>query len=107
MNRNCTLATVGDVGISLVSFWVVAALLNSRRWVRQPSRWQVNVFILVGVLITIAFEALATQSLGIWSYADSMPSVPILGTGLLPLLMWLVIPPVTLWLVKRQLRAAN
>ena len=38
--RNCTLATVGDVGISLTSFWVVAALSKSRQWVHRPNRRQ-------------------------------------------------------------------
>lgn len=102
MIRNCTVATVGDVGIALTSFWVVALLSSSRQWVRQPNRKQVGVFIFVGVLITVIFEALATGWLDIWQYADSMPIVPVLGTGLLPLSMWLLIPPVTLWFVKRQ-----
>ncbi|AFZ33500.1 hypothetical protein B1A85_16200 [Chroococcidiopsis sp. TS-821] len=103
MIRNCTLATVGDVGIVLTSFWVVAARSKSRQWVRQPSLRQISVFTLVGVLITVIFEGLATRWLGIWTYADFMPIVPILGTGLLPLLMWLLIPPLIIWFVKRQL----
>lgn len=103
MIRNCTLATVGDVGIALTSFWAVAAISKSRQWIRQPDYRQVSVFIFVSILITIIFEALATKWLGIWSYADLMPTVPILGTGLVPLLMWLVIPTLTIWFVKRQL----
>jgi len=103
MIRNCTLATVGDVGIMLTSFWVVAAVSKSLQWVRQPDRRQIGIFTLIGVLITVIFEDLATRWLGIWTYADSMPTVPILGTGLLPLLMWLLIPPLTIWFVKRQL----
>ena len=36
MSRNCTLATVGDVGISLTSFWTVA-----RQWIHNlaATRW--------------------------------------------------------------------
>jgi hypothetical protein len=101
--RNCTLATVGDVGISLTAFWTVAAISKSRQWVHQASRRQISIFTLVGVLITVIFEALATGPFGIWSYAESMPKLPFLGTGLLPLFMWLLIPPLTIWFVKRQL----
>jgi hypothetical protein len=101
--RNCTLATVGDVGISLTAFWVVAALAKSRQWVQRPSRKQVVIFTLVGVVITVVFEALATGSLGRWEYAESMPTIPFLGTGLVPLSMWLLMPPLTIWFVKRQL----
>lgn len=101
--RNCTLATVGDVGISLVSFWVVAAISKSRHWVQQPNWKQISIFTLVGVVITVVFEALATGPLNVWKYAESMVTIPVLGTGLLPLLMWLLIPPLTIWFVKRQL----
>lgn len=103
MTRNCTLATVGDVGISLVSFWTVAAISKSRQWVHQPSWRQISIFTLVGVVITVVFEALATGPLGVWAYAESMPTLPFLGTGLVPLSMWLLMPPLTIWFVKRQL----
>jgi len=29
--------------------------------------------------------------------------VPLLGTGLLPTLQWLLLPPVVLWFMRRQL----
>lgn len=103
MTRNCTLATVGDVGISIAAFWAVAVISKSRQWFHQPTRWQVSSFILVGVVITVVFEALATRVFNTWKYAELMPTLPFLGTGLLPLLQWVLIPPVILWFVKRQL----
>jgi hypothetical protein len=103
ITRNCTLATVGDIGISLTSFWVVAAISKSRQWFHQLSLWNVGIFTLVGVVITVIFEALATGPLGVWAYANSMPTLPFFGTGLVPLLMWMLIPPLTIWFVKRQL----
>ena len=103
MVRNCTLATVGDVGISIAAFWTVAVISKSRQWFHQPRRWQVSSFILVGVVITVVFEALATGMFNAWKYADSMPTLPFLGTGLLPLLQWILVPPIILWFVKRQL----
>jgi len=104
ITRNCTLATVGDVGITLTAFWTVAALAKSRQWFRRPRYWQINLYLLVGLVITIVFEALATGPLNRWQYADSMPTLPILGTGVVPLLMWLLMPPLTIWFVRRQLR---
>jgi hypothetical protein len=32
-----------------------------------------------------------------------MPTLPILGTGLIPAFQWLLLPPVIVWLVRRQL----
>ena len=103
MTRSCTLATVGDVGISIAAFWTVAAIAKSRQWFHQPTRWQISSFILVGVVITVVFEALATNMFNTWRYAALMPTLPFLGTGLLPLLQWVLIPPVMIWFVKRQL----
>lgn len=104
ITKNCTLATIGDVGITLTAFWTVAALARSRQWFRRPRYWQMNLYLFVGLVITIVFEALATGPLNRWQYADSMPTLPILGTGVVPLLMWLLMPPLTIWFVKRQLR---
>lgn len=73
------------------------------QWVHQPSCKQISIFTLVGVAITIVFEALATGQLGLWAYAEFMPTIPFLGTGLVPLAMWLLVPPLTIWFVKRQL----
>ncbi|GAP99469.1 hypothetical protein [Leptolyngbya sp. NIES-2104] len=103
MINNCTLATVGDIGISVAAFWAVAAIAKSRQWFHQPSRWQISGFILVGVVITLIFEALATGVLNKWQYSTLMPTLPFLGTGLLPLLQWALLPPIVIWFVKRQL----
>jgi hypothetical protein len=35
-----------------------------------------------------------------------MPIVPPFGTGLSPLVQWLVIPPLVLWMTRRHLRGA-
>lgn len=102
MVRNCTIATVGDVGIAIAAFWTVAVISKSRQWFHQPNHWQVSSFILVGVVITVVFEALATRMFNVWRYAALMPTLPFVGTGLLPLLQWTLIPPIVLWFVKRQ-----
>jgi hypothetical protein len=99
----CTQATLGDTAISLFAFWCVAALARSRCWVTNPTPYQVAGFVAVGVAITITFEALATGPLARWSYAPSMPKLPVLGTGVIPLVQWILLPPLTIWFVRRQL----
>jgi len=51
-------------------------------------------------------EGLATGSADRWQYAEVMPRLPILGTGLAPLGQWLVLPPIVLWLTRRHLAGA-
>lgn len=88
----------------LIAFWAVAALSKSRQWLRHPSRSQMSAFILVGVVITVVAEALATDLLNRWIYAESMPTIPVLGTGLVPLSMWFLVPPLTIWFARRQIQ---
>ncbi|WP_162899861.1 hypothetical protein [Halomonas sp. JS92-SW72] len=38
-----------------------------------------------------------------WQYGELMPTLPLLGTGLAPLLQWLLLPPLIVWLARRQL----
>ena len=102
----CTRASLGDAGIAVAAFWAVAVAVRSRNWVRHPRPREVLGFVAVGVAITIVFEWLATGVLGRWAYADTMPVVPLLGVGLLPLLQWTLLPPLIVWFVRRQLRGA-
>ena len=102
--KECTVATAGDILISLVCFWIVAGSVRSRNWIQEPSSKQTGLFIVSGLAITIGFEFLATGVLGRWEYSETMPTLPILGTGLVPLLQWIVLPLLLVWLVRRQIK---
>lgn len=99
----CSLASAGDAAIALVSFWIVAAVAHTRAWVQEPSAMQVAVFVMVGIVVTVIVEWLATEVLGWWAYAEQMPMLPLLGTGLLPLLQWMILPPLVVWFVQHQI----
>jgi hypothetical protein len=99
----CIRAALGDAVIALVAFWVVAAVSGARTWILRPTGRQIAGFVTVGVLITIVMEWLATRVLGRWAYAETMPVVPILGVGVAPLVRWIVLPPLVVWFVRRQL----
>lgn len=99
----CARATLGDVSIALVAFWAVALTARSRDWILRPTTWQVTGLVVVGVLITVVMEWLAIHVLDRWAYAASMPVVPALQLGLSPLLQWVILPPLVVWFVRRQL----
>jgi len=48
--------------------------------------------ILLGAGYTILSEWLNVEIRRTWSYTAAMPVLPFLGTGLTPLLQWLVVP---------------
>ncbi|MDN3519827.1 hypothetical protein QWY84_19670 [Aquisalimonas lutea] len=99
----CTRAAGGDTLIALFAFWVVALAWRKRGWVLRPHSGHVAAFVLVGVAVTVGFEWHATVVADRWAYASRMPVVPVIGTGLSPLLQWIVLPPLVVWLVRRQI----
>ena len=58
-------------------------------------------FIAIGIGLTIGFEYYYTEVSERWNYSDLMPLVPPFGTGLSPLLQWIVIPLLVLSLARR------
>ncbi|MGY6703327.1 hypothetical protein [Roseinatronobacter sp.] len=81
------------------------ALRNLENHVRtfMPTPLPVAIFVAVGLILTIGFEYYYTSISLRWTYSELMPLVPPFGTGLSPLLQWLVIPPVVIWLTRRHL----
>jgi hypothetical protein len=102
--ETCSLAAVGDAVIALVAFWVAAAIGRSRRWLMRPRPATWSAYLATGLAITVALEWSATALFDRWQYAAEMPTVPWLGTGLTPLLQWLLLPPLVVVLARGQLR---
>jgi len=99
----CARATLGDAVIAVVAFWVVAAVVASRRWITAPTAVHVASFVGVGLTISTALEWMAIHVQARWAYGTSMPMVPVLRVGLAPVLQWVFAPPLVVWFVKRQL----
>ena len=86
----------------MLAFLAVAAAVRSRSWILEPTWRTVSAYIAVGLSVTVVMEFLSTEW-GRWAYGDAMPVVPVIGVGLLPLPQWTVLPPLTVWFVRRQL----
>jgi hypothetical protein len=99
----CTQAAFGDAFILLLAYWVVCVAARTRQWVKRPTRRQILLFVGLGLAVTVLLEVLATRVFDRWSYSEAMPVVPGLGVGLLPIAQWLLLPPLVLWFVRRQL----
>ncbi len=102
----CTRAAAGDALIAVLAFLVVAAGARSRTWILRPSWRSVAAYLAAGLVVTVAIERVST-AWGRWTYGEAMPIVPVLEVGLLPVLQWLVLPPLTVWFVRRQLRPSR
>lgn len=103
--RACTIAAFGDALITLLAYWAVAAG-SGRHWLEKPASRPVVWFMTVGLGTTVVIERLATHGgwFTSWAYGQQMPVIPVVEVGLVPVLQWLVLPPIVLALVARQLR---
>ncbi len=102
----CLKATLGDVAMALVAYWGAAVWMRDRRWLFGPTPAALAIYLLIGLLLTVVFELLATGPLERWRYGAAMPVVPGLGVGLSPLMQWVLIPPFALWLARRHMAGA-
>lgn len=93
--RRCTVATIGDVAVTVVVYGVGALAAGQVRW-GTTGRWNVyaTAVLLSGACaVIIEWRALLA---GRWSYTDRMPLVPLLGVGLWPLLQLMLLVPTAL-----------
>ncbi|MEX2469823.1 MAG: hypothetical protein WD396_08720, partial [Pseudohongiellaceae bacterium] len=99
-----TQATIGDGLIALLAYALPAFLFKDGFWLfrRTPRTW--SVFLISGLLITLALEFMATEVFDRWQYSESMVVLPLLNVGLTPVLQWLILPPLYLWLSSVFLR---
>lgn len=100
----CTLATIGDAFIMCLAFLVVSLATRSRTWLQHGDRRTQAAFVAAAFLISMTFEVVNIYVLARWSYAPAMPQA--VGLGLSPVVQWLLLPPLTLWLVGRHLRGS-
>jgi hypothetical protein len=95
--------TAGDILIGMAALLLALVLLrtgglSSWRWARIGT-----LAALLGAAYTIFSEWRNIAILGSWAYAASMPRIALGVTevGLSPLLQWLLLPPLALYLARR------
>ena len=71
--------------------WLV---LGRRDWFVRPGLSGYAVTIAAGAALAIAIEWTAVHVLQKWTYAESMPRLPGLEIGLVPVLQMMLLPPI-------------
>jgi hypothetical protein len=96
----CTLASLGDVALTLAVYGLGALAAGQPRW-GTSGRW--NVYATASVLGAVCAGAYEwySRANGRWSYTAAMPIVPVLGVGLWPFLQLPLLMPAALWVAVR------
>jgi hypothetical protein len=89
--------TVGDVVILLGAFWLTSLVFRTRRWIGIRHGAAV-LCVLLGIGYTTWSEWFNTSIRESWDYAPAMPVIG--GIGLAPILQWMVLPSLILWLSR-------
>jgi hypothetical protein len=96
--------TAGDLLIGMSALALAVIVGGNRDWPQQRFTRVALLTVAIGLLYTLYSEWLNVEVRGAWAYAEAMPRLPWLGTGLAPLAQWLVIPALGFWQVARQPR---
>ena len=105
MLRECTQATAGDMMLTLVAYGVAALCIRRLHWLLAPRPMEWATFLGVGLAATVGLEWWNVMLRHSWAYSAAMPTVA--GIGLAPVIQWLVLPPLILWLARRHMDAVE
>lgn len=97
--------TGGDVLIGVFVGLISTAVLKAGLF-QGRGTWQfLMLFIPLGLAYTIFSEWLNVSVVKSWAYSDLMPLIPPFGTGLTPILQWIIVPLLTWALADRAMKA--
>jgi hypothetical protein len=96
-----THCTVGDGIITVISYSILSLLRRDRDWIFTPT-WKLTLlFASLGWIYTLVSEIYRVQVAKL--YGVSVLVVPSVGISWLPLLQWMILPPIVLFLARRQM----
>lgn len=95
--------TIGDVIIAAVALAISLVMLaRVDASGKRMGRFRIAAMtIFLGASYTV-FSEWANTTRGDWSYSAAMPIVPMLGTGLAPLLQWILVPAAAFGIAARE-----
>ena len=94
-----THCTLGDVVIALACYAGAGVAMRNADWVRVRPFGGTAVAVVLGTAYTVFSEWLNVSVRGSWTYAPSMPVI--LGIGITPLLQWVVVPALSVAMMRR------
>lgn len=93
----CALASVADVIMVLLMYFGLSIVYKTPFWVKNLSIKRIVITMILGGTGAILSE-IEHIAAGSWTYAKSMPLLPIVNVGLLPVLQFTILPILILYL---------
>jgi hypothetical protein len=90
---HCFIASLGDGLMVMLIFAAGWITLHRWDWFKQPGVVGYLVMAAAGLVLAISVEWVAVHILERWQYTEQMPTLPVLGVGLVPIVQMLILPP--------------
>lgn len=95
---------LGDSIILMIGYILMSFYYRNFSWIHNSNVKHHAVFVVMGTIYTLFSEYLNVYVKNSWSYSDYMPLLPFVNIGLVPLFQWIILPPVVIFITKRQIR---
>jgi hypothetical protein len=90
---HCFVASLGDGLMVLLIVAVGWITLRRWDWFEQPGVSGYLATFITGLTLAVSVELVAVHILERWEYEAEMPTLPVLGVGLVPIAQMLLLPP--------------
>lgn len=103
----CLLASVADAIMVLLIYFGFGMIYKNALWIQNLNTSRIAFLVLAGGIGAILAET-RHLSIGTWSYAESMPIIPIVNVGLSPVLQFMILPLLIYWVAFKVIgRGSN
>ena len=92
--------TLGDALIGVSGLVWALLLTGEDAWPARGFGRVLAATLTIGLAYTVYSEWVNVELQQTWAYTEAMPRLPWLGTGLAPLLQWVVVPPLALFTAR-------
>ncbi len=101
----CALAAIADALMVILIYFGFALVYKKPFWVQQLTVFRISILVLVGGIGAILAE-LRHTSLASWAYSKTMPLIPFVNVGLIPVLQFMILPAciyyLSYWFIKMK-----
>ncbi len=99
--------TIGDIMILGFSIVIWSLFKKNNTWFFQPEKVDYFAVTLLGTTYTAYSEILNVVIRKSWGYSELMPLIPGTYIGIVPIIQWLTLPPLILYICARFIRGSK
>ncbi len=97
------IVSLKDAAMIIVLYTIVALINRNWHWGRHFTKKRLLPLLFLGAVWAVGIEYYHVILNSDWAYNNSMPLIPIINIGLLPIFQMLILPALAIWLSRKSL----